>query len=300
MSATTRATVLAGRAARRTGAPPAAAGAGRSPRAAWLKALAMLAALVVYALPVLLVLGNSLKTKTEIIADPLGLPANPTFDNYVEAFGTMNYLHALGNTLAITVSAVVLICFFGSMTAYFITRVAWRVNKVLFYAMVLSMLVPFQVLMIPMVKLLGSIGMLSYSWSVVYIYLAMGMPLAVFMYSGFIRSIPRELDEAAQLDGCSRLQTFFRVILPLLRPVTLTLVILNALFFWNDFLMPFLVLQRPEQRTLTLATLTFVQSHTADYGLMMAALIMTVLPIFVAYVFLQRHVIEGMVRGAVK
>jgi raffinose/stachyose/melibiose transport system permease protein len=260
----------------------------------------MVVALLVYAFPVILVLLNSLKSKSEILDDPLGLPTSPTFDNYTEAFERMDYLTAFRNTLVITISSVVVICLFGAMAAYFISRVPWRGNRVIFYAMVLSMLVPFQVLMIPMIKLLGTFGLLSHSWSVIYIYFATGVPLAVFMYSGFIRSIPKELDEAAMLDGAGRIRTFFSVILPLLRPMTLTLVILNVLFFWNDFLMPFLILQRPEQRTLTLATLTFVQSHTAEYGLMMAALVMTVLPIFIAYVFMQRHIIEGMVRGAVK
>jgi raffinose/stachyose/melibiose transport system permease protein len=286
----------------------AGAPARRTPRArrpvrewaAWARALVMALALLVYAFPVILVLTNSLKTKSDIITDPLGLPSAPTFDNYAQAFERMDYLTAFRNTLVITISSVVVICLFGAMAAYFISRVPWRGNRVIFYAMVLSMLVPFQVLMIPMVKLLGTLGLLSHSWSVVYIYFASGVPLAVFMYSGFIRSIPKDLDEAAMLDGAGRIRTFFSVILPLLRPMTLTLVILNVLFFWNDFLMPFLILQRPEQRTLTLATLTFVQSHTAEYGLMMAALVMTVLPIFVAYAFMQRHIIEGMVRGAVK
>lgn len=272
----------------------------RRSRSAYVRALGMFVVLVAYATPVLLVLSNSLKSKAEIVGDPLGLPAHPTLHNYIQAFQRMDYLRSFGNTLAITAGAVVLICFFGAMTAYFIVRVSWAPNRILFYLMVASMLIPFQVLMIPMIKMLGSLGLLSQSWSVVYIYFASGVPLAVFMYAGFIRSIPRELDEAATLDGCSRLQTFFYIIFPLLKPITLTMVILNVLFFWNDFLMPFLVLRRPEQRTLTLATLAFVQSHSADYGLMMAALVMTVLPIFLIYLFMQRHIIEGMVRGAVK
>lgn len=274
--------------------------AARQTRSGYVRFLGMFVVLVAYATPVLLVLSNSLKSKAEIVGDPLGLPTHPTLQNYVQAFERMNYLRSLGNTLAITASAVVVICFFGAMTAYFIVRVSWAPNRILFYLMVASMLIPFQVLMIPMIKMLGSLGLLSQSWSVVYIYFASGVPLAVFMYAGFIRSIPRELDEAATLDGCSRLQTFFYIIFPLLKPITLTMVILNVLFFWNDFLMPFLVIRRPEQRTLTLATLAFVQSHSADYGLMMAALVMTVLPIFVMYLFMQRHIIEGMVRGAVK
>jgi raffinose/stachyose/melibiose transport system permease protein len=260
----------------------------------------MFLVLVAYAAPVLLVVSNSFKSDQEILDDPLGLPSSLTLNNYTEAVGTMSYLGSFWNTLVLTVCSVAVICFFGSMTAYFLTRVRWRFNQIVFYLMVAAMLLPFQVLMIPMIKMLGSTGMLQQSWSIVYIYFATGVPLAVFMYAGFIRSIPRELDEAAMLDGCNRFQTFFQVVLPLLRPVTLTIAILDVLWIWNDFLMPFLVLRRPEQRTLTLSTLAFVQSHTTDYGPMMAALVLTVLPVLVAYLFMQRHIVEGLTKGAVK
>jgi raffinose/stachyose/melibiose transport system permease protein len=260
----------------------------------------MFLVLVAYAAPVLLVVSNSFKSDQEILDDPLGLPSSLTLKNYTEAAGTMSYLGSFWNTLVLTVCSVAVICIFGSMTAYFLTRVRWRFNQIVFYLMVAAMLLPFQVLMIPMIKMLGSTGMLQQSWSIVYIYFATGVPLAVFMYAGFIRSIPRELDEAAMLDGCNRFQTFFQVVLPLLRPVTLTIAILDVLWIWNDFLMPFLVLRRPEQRTLTLSTLAFVQSHTTDYGPMMAALVLTVLPVLVAYLFMQRHIVEGLTKGAVK
>lgn len=264
------------------------------------RAAGMLLVLIAYAAPVLLVVSNSLKPGADIIGDPLGLPTRPSMKNYTDAASTMHYLGSLWNTLAITLASVFVICFFSAMASYFLTRVRWRPNQVVFYLMVLSMIAPFQVLMIPMIKILGSVGFLQQSWSIVYLYFATGVPLAVFMYAGFIRSIPRELDEAAMLDGCNRVQTFFWVILPLLRPITLTVVILDVLWIWNDFLMPYLVLRRPEQRTLTLSTLAFVQSHTTDYGPMMAALILTVIPVFLAYLFMQRHIIEGLTRGAIK
>lgn len=264
------------------------------------RAAGMLLVLLVYAAPVLLVVSNSLKPKGDIIGDPLGPPRSLTLQNYTDAASTMYYLGALWNTLAITVSSVIVICLFGSMTAYFLTRVRSRLNQVLFYLMIIAMILPFQVLMIPMIKLLGATGLLQQSWSIVYIYFATGVPLAVFLYAGFIRAIPRELEEAATLDGCTRLQTFFWVVLPLLKPITLTVVILDVLWIWNDFLMPFLVLRRPEQRTLTLSTLAFVQSHTTEYGPMMAALVLTLLPVLLVYLFMQRHIIEGMTKGAFK
>lgn len=275
----------------------------RRPRRAWHgfgRAAGMSLVLLGYALPVLLVVSNSLKPKADIIGDPLGLPTSLTLRNYVDAADTMYYLGSLWNTVVITVSSVVVICLFGAMTGYFLTRVRSRMNRVVFYLMIISMILPFQVLMIPMIKMLGMAGLLQQSWSIVYIYLATGVPLAVFLYAGFIRSIPRELDEAAMLDGCNRIQTFFRVVLPLLKPITLTVAILDVLWIWNDFLMPFLVLRKPEQRTLTLATLAFAQSHTTDYGPMMAALVLTVLPVFLVYLFMQRHIIEGMTKGAIK
>ncbi|MBI4941778.1 MAG: carbohydrate ABC transporter permease [Actinobacteria bacterium] len=272
----------------------------RGDRASRASTLGMFVVLLAYIAPVLLVIGNSFKPSADIIGNPLAPPTRPTLQNYVDAYDRMNFLGSLINTAVITISSVVVICFFGSMTAYFLTRVRWAPNTATFYLMVLSMMVPFQVLMIPMIKILGDLGLLRYSWIIVYVYFASGVPLAVFLYAGFIRSIPHELDEAATLDGCSRLQTFFYVIFPLLRPVTLTIAILDVLMFWNDFLLPFLVLRRPEQRTLTLSTLAFVQSHTTEYGPTMAALLLGMLPVFVIYVFIQRHVIQGMVAGALK
>ncbi|KUN53981.1 sugar ABC transporter permease [Streptomyces canus] len=260
----------------------------------------MLVVLLAYIVPVLLVVSNSLKPESDILSDPLGPPPSVTLHNYVDAYQRMNFLGSFVNTLVITVSSVVVICLFGSMTAYFLTRVRWAPNQFVFYLMIVSMMVPFQVLMIPMIKILGDLGLLNQNWIIVYVYFASGVPMAVFLYAGFIRSIPRELDEAATLDGCNRVRTFFYVIFPLLRPITITIVVLDVLMFWSDFLMPFLVLRRPEQRTLTLSTMAFVQSHTTEYGPMMAALIMSVIPVFLAYLFLQRHVIDGMVKGAVK
>jgi raffinose/stachyose/melibiose transport system permease protein len=275
----------------------------RRPSRAWqpyVKSLVMGLVLLVFIMPIILVVLGSFKTTPQLIGDPLGIPSAPTLDSYADAFKRMDYLNSLWNTAWITSCSVMAICFFGSMAAYFIARVAWRPNKIIFYLLVVSMIVPFQVLMIPMIKILGTLGLLKSSWILVYVYLAGGVPLAVIMYSAYIRSIPVELDEAAMLDGADRRQTFFRVILPLLRPMTLTLVLLNTLFIWNDFLLPFLVLRRQDQRTLTLTTLAFFQNHTTDYASMMAALILTMAPVFVLYVFFQRHIIAGLVRGAIK
>ena len=280
------------------GLPPRGRAAG-----SWLlnaKTAGVAAALVVFLLPILLVVFGSLKTTPDLIRDPLGLPTNPTGASFVGAFDKMNYLLSLWNTTWITTVSIFAISLFGSMAAYFLTRVAWAPNKFVFYMLVLAMIVPFQVLMIPMITILGSLGLLKTSLILPYIYLAAGTPLSVILYSGYIRSIPTELDEAAVLDGCNRRQIYFRVIFPLLRPMTLTVLVINVLFIWNDFLLPFLVLRRPEQRTLSLATLAFFQDHTTDLAPMMAALILAVLPVFVLYLFFQRHIVEGLVRGAVK
>jgi len=154
--------------------------------------------------------------------------------------------------------------------------------------------------MIPLVKVYGSLGLLNSRWLLIYLYFGFGTPLAVFMYHGFIKSIPVELEEAATIDGCTRFETYFKIVFPLLKPVTGTIVVLDILWIWNDYLLPYLILKSPKQRTLPLATFAFYGTHTADYGLLLAALVMTVTAFLILYVFLQKYIIAGIVQGAIK
>lgn len=212
----------------------------------------------------------------------------------------MGFVSAFVNSLIITVFSVIVIAVFSAMTAYLFVRTNWLFNKVMFFAMVAAMLIPFQAIMIPLVQIYGGLNLLNSRWILVYMYLGFGTSFAVFLYHGFIKSIPLELEEAALIDGCSRLQVFFKIVFPLLKSTTITLIILNVLWIWNDFLLPSLVLISPSNRTLPLTTFYFHGTYTSDYGLLMAALALTILPVIIFYAFLQKHIIKGVMEGAIK
>jgi raffinose/stachyose/melibiose transport system permease protein len=257
--------------------------------------------LLIYLCPFYLVVINSFKNRTEIISNPLGFISKMDFSNFVNAFRQMNYLDAFINSLIITSISVLIIALFSSMTAYFFVRFKWKINKFLFFMMVTSMLIPFQSIMIPLVRIYGAnLKLLDNKWILIYMYMGFGSSLSVFVYHGFIKSIPMELEEAAMIDGCTRVQTFFKIVFPLLRPTTLTLIILNVLWIWNDFLLPSLVLISKANRTLPLSTFYFHGTYTADYGLLMAGLLLTIIPVVVFFILMQKHIISGIMQGAIK
>jgi len=256
--------------------------------------------LLVYIVPFIFVLVNSFKDRKDVISNPLALPSTFKFSNYISAFEKMNYGHAFVNTLIITVLSVLIIIIFSSMTAYILVRKNWKFNKIMFFAMVISMIIPFQGIMIPLVKIYGSVGMLNTKWSLIYMYLGFGLSLAVFMYHGFIKSIPLELEEAAMIDGATRFQTFWKIVFPIMKPITMTITTLDMLWIWNDFLLPSLVLIAPNERTLQLSTYYFSGTYTIDYGLSMSALMLSILPILIIYLFLQKSIIGNVLQGSIK
>lgn len=256
--------------------------------------------LVLYIFPFFIVLINSFKERKEILENPLKLPSVLNLSNYIDAFTKMNYMHAFLNSLIITAFSVFLITLLSSMTAYIFVRKKWKFNQFMFFFMVASMIIPFQGIMIPLVKIYGSIGMMNSKWALIYMYVGFGAPLAVFMYHGFIKSIPLELEEAATIDGCSQLQTFFKIVFPLLKPVTTTIAILDILWIWNDFLLPYLVLMAPEQRTLPLSVFYFYGTYTIEYGPAMAALMLATIPVIIVYLLMQKQIIEGVLKGSIK
>jgi raffinose/stachyose/melibiose transport system permease protein len=265
-----------------------------------IKSMLMAVFLLIFISPFILILINSFKAKTEITSNPLSLPSTIDFTNYVEAFKRMDYLYAFANSLTITVCSVILIALFSSMTAHYFVRNNSKFNMYTFFLMVASMIIPFQAIMIPLVKIYGSLGLLNSKWALVYMYIGFGSSLAVFIYHGFIKSIPKELEEAALIDGCTRPQTFFKIVFPILMPTTVTVFILNILWIWNDFLLPFLVLITPTERTLPLATYSFYGTYSADYGLVMAGLVLTIFPVIFVYFFAQKYIIQGVMQGSIK
>lgn len=256
--------------------------------------------LFLYVVPFLFVINNSLKIRKDIISNPLAVAKKLDFTNYIQAFEKMKYMHGFVNTLIITAASVLLIVLLSSMTAYILVRRKSRVSQFIFFMMVASMIIPFQGIMIPLVKIYGAIGMLNSKWGLIYMYIGFGTALAVFMYHGFIKSIPLELEEAAMIDGCSKLQTFWQIVFPLLKPTSMTIAILDVLWIWNDFLLPSLVLIEPVERTLQLSTYYFYGTYTSDYGLAMAGLVLTITPVIIVYMFMQKHIIQGVLQGSIK
>lgn len=255
---------------------------------------------VLYCFPFVLVLINSFKDRLDIVSNPLALPTTFSFDNYTEAFHTMNFMQALGNSLLVTTVSVLLIIVFSSMFAYFLVRWKWKINGVIFMLLIASMIIPFQALMIPFVSVFGNIGMLNSVWMLMFFYLGFGLGLATFMYHGFIKQIPVELEEAALIDGASRLQVFWQVVFPILKPITVTVVILDVLWIWNDFLLPSLVLVSEESRTIPLSTFYFFGQYTSSFGPAMAGLILAIIPVIIFFLILQKQVIKGVIDGAIK
>jgi raffinose/stachyose/melibiose transport system permease protein len=263
--------------------------------------LATLAMFFVYIYPFVLVVINSFKDRVDIVRDPMALPTSLNFDNFVRAYNTMNFTTAFFNSLLITTVSLVLIILFSSMLAYFLARWPWKMNKTIFVVLVLSMIIPFQVVMIPFVVVYGSFfGILDNRSTLMFAYLGFGVAQSTFLYHGFIKGIPRELEEAAAVDGAGRIRIFFRVVFPMLRPITSTVAILTVLWIWNDYLLPSLVLISPGNRTIPLSTFAFFGRFTAEFGVAMAALLLAILPIIIFYLALQKHIIKGIADGAIK
>lgn len=260
--------------------------------------------LVIYIFPFFLVLINALKEKTDIIRDPLALVGEQgaTFANFVEAADRMHFFRALGNSLLITVVSTALIVIFSSMAAYIMTRKNWLACRALFVMMILSLAIPFQVLMIPLVSIYGGIfHILNHRATLIFMHVGFCVSMSCFLFCGTIRStIPLELEEAASIDGCSQFQIFRKIVFPLLKPTIATTIIINALNIWNDYLLPSLILTDNELQTLPIATRVFYGAFSSDLNLLMAALVLMIVPILVLYLFLQKHIINGVVAGAVK
>lgn len=263
--------------------------------------LVLLAALTL--VPLFLVVQNSFKSRFYISGDPFVLPNKETFvalENYISGLSAGGFFAAFGRSLLITVVSVGLIVLCTSMAAWYLMRVRTALTKGMYYLFVFSMIVPFQMVMYTMTYLVGR-AKLNTVLGMPFIYLGFGAGLSVFMLCGFIRGIPRELEEAATIDGCNPVQTFFLVVLPLLKPTAVTEAILNTMWIWNDYLLPYLVLGT-EKKTVPVAIQIAMQGAygSTDYGGLMAMLVLAMIPIVVFYLFCQKYIIKGVVAGAVK
>ena len=258
---------------------------------------------IIFVSPIIVVLMNSFKKKTFINLEPFKLPTSKNFvglENFKEAITKYEFIKAVGWTVFITVGGVVLILVCCSMCAWFITRVQTKITKAIYLLCVFSMVIPFQMVMFTLSGTADSLG-LNTPWGLLIIYLGFGAGLAVFMFCGFVKSIPVEIEEAAMIDGCNPLQTFFGVVLPVLKPTCVTVAILQTMWIWNDYLLPYLVLDLKKYVTIPIAVQYLKGGYgSVDMGAMMGVLVLAIIPIIIFYLFCQRYIIEGVVAGAVK
>lgn len=267
--------------------------------------LMLLCALVlVFLIPIFFIIMNSFKGKLYISDNPFAVPKGDLFvglENYIAGIEKTGFFSAFGWTTFITVFSVLAIVLFTSMTAWYITRVKTKSSEVLYYTFVFSMVVPFQMIMFTMSKLADMLS-LNNPIGMIVLYLGFGAGLSVFMFCGFVKGIPYEIEEAAMIDGCNPLVTFFGVVLPILKPTVITVAILNAMWIWNDYLLPYLVIGvATPYKTIPVAVQYLMGSYGAkDYGSLMALLVLSIIPIIVFYLSCQKYIIEGVVAGAVK
>ena len=257
---------------------------------------------VIFLAPIFIVFYNSFKSKLYITSEPFALPNSETFaglENYTGGLEKTSFLSAFGRSVFITVISVAAIVLFTSMTAWYITRVKNRFTKFLYFAFVFSMIVPFQMVMFTMVKTANAMK-LDNPLGITLIYLGFGAGLSVFMFSGFVKGIPREIEEAAMIDGCGPVRTFVLVVLPIMKPTAITVAILNTMWIWNDYLLPYLVIGT-DYKTIPIAIQYLRGGYgSIDMGAMMAMLVLAIIPIVIFYLFCQKYIIKGVVAGAVK
>ena len=259
---------------------------------------------VVWVYPVIMILFNSLKLETAISTNTaFALPTAETFAgalNYINAVGSKGFVDAFFTSLLITITSVAAILLFCSMCAWYITRVENAFTKLVYFLFVFSMVVPFQMLMFTLAATSDQLK-LNTPWNIWVIYLGFGAGLAVFMFTGFMKSIPLEIEEAAMIDGCNPVQTFFLIVLPVLKPTMISVGILETMWVWNDYLLPYLVLDRKKYSTVPILIQYFKGSFgRVEMGPMMACIMLTVLPIIIVYLICQKYIIKGVVAGAVK
>ena len=260
--------------------------------------------LILYMTPFYLMFINSFKTRREIFEDTTGLPSVWNFKNYVDAMNRMGITSAFTNSIIITAGSVIIILLFSSMAAWVLVRDKSLKSKVIFYIFTAGMIVPFQAVMIPLVKWMGKINFASFNmlgthYGLMFMYLGFGSSMSIFLYHGFIKGIPEEIEEAAIIDGCSKWQVYTKIVLPLLKPTTVTVAVLNSIWIWNDFLLPFLTING-KINTIPLAMNNFFGAFSKQWELAMAALILAIIPIVIFYFFVQKHIIAGIVQGSIK
>ena len=269
----------------------------------WILTLVFSLFSLVYVYPLFVVLINSFKKKAFISRLPFSLPDAKTFvgwENYTNGLKKINFFDSLLNSVIITVLSVALILLCTSMCAWFITRVRTRLTRAVYYLCLFSMIVPFQMVMFTLTFTADQLK-LNTPYTIPIVYLGFGAGLAIFMFTGFVKGLPLEIEEAAVIDGCGPVQTFFQVVLPMLKPTMISVGILELMWVWNDYLLPYLVLDRTKYMTIPIHVQYLKGSYgSVDLGATMAVIMLSIIPIIVVYMFCQKHIIKGVAAGAVK
>jgi raffinose/stachyose/melibiose transport system permease protein len=259
-----------------------------------------------YLFPIYIVLTNAFKDRQELYENMLALPKQLTFEFFEKAMEKMNFLKAFGNSLIVTVISIAIIAILASMTAWMLVRTDNKLSKVLFLVFVATMIIPFQTIMMPLMQVMGWVRdtlhfpMLNTLVGLIYMNVGFGASMAVFLYHGFVKSIPLSLEEAATIDGCNRFKVFWRIVFPMLKPTTVTVMILDVIWIWNDYLLPSLVLSSKDLRTIPLSTASFFGQFTIEWNLAMAGLMLTIIPVILFYLAAQKYIVKGVAAGAVK
>lgn len=266
----------------------------------------LLALGILYLFPIYIVIVNSFKNRQELYDNMIALPKNFTLDYYKIAMEKMEFPNAFKNSLIVTVISIVIIVVLASMTAWMLVRTKYKISKILFYVFVATMIIPFQTIMMPLMQTMGwirdniGIQMTNSLGGLIYMNVGFGASMAVFLYHGFIGSIPISLEEAATIDGCNKFTLFWKIVFPMLKSTTTTVVILDVIWIWNDYLLPSLTLSNKALRTIPLSTASFFGQFTIEWNLAMAGLTLTIIPVIVFYILAQKQIVQGVTAGAVK
>ncbi|WP_440897624.1 carbohydrate ABC transporter permease [Amphibacillus sp. Q70] len=272
----------------------------------WIKEVLLVSMGLVFLSPIYIMLVNSFKNRQELYDNVLAFPQEFSFQYYIEAMNRMNFFNAFKNSLFITIISVFFIVILASMTAWMLARTDNKISKIIFMSFIATMLIPFQTLMMPLIQFMDlirntlNIPMLNTHGGLIFMHIGFNSGMAVFLYHGFVKSIPLSLEEAATIDGCSKFGIFWRIVFPMLKPITMTVIILNVISIWNDYLLPSLALTDRGLRTIPLSTFYFFGEFTIQWNLAMAGLTLTIIPIVIFYAFAQKQIIKGVSDGAVK
>lgn len=261
---------------------------------------------ILWLFPVYIIVVNAFKNRAELYENILAFPKNFSFKYYAEAMDKMEILNALKNSLIVTIVSIAIIIVLASMCAWMLARKDNKLSKIIFSVFVATMLIPFQTLMMPLMQVLGfgrdtlHLPVVNTLGGLIFCYIGFGASMSVFLFHGFVKSIPVALEEAATIDGCTKFGVFWRIVFPMLKPVTMTVIILDVIWIWNDYLLPSLVLSSKANRTIPLSTANFFGQFTIQWNLAMAGLTLTIIPVIIFYLCAQKYIIKGVAAGAVK